>query len=170
MTEDKKKKPIVDRSAPIVNRPLSPSNRPQPPAVLRPTNPRPLLPRENSSKGKILVVDDEQAVADSLTFMLNHEGYKTEAVYSGDAAVKKAKEFKPDLVISDVIMPGRNGIDACIEISRGLPGCKAMLFSGQTISRDLVDEAGKEGHNFDLVEKPLHPQELLSRVRFALSR
>lgn len=125
---------------------------------------------QTSGKGKILVVDDEPAIADSLVFMLNHEGYKAEAAYSGDGAIHKAVVFRPDLVISDVVMPGKSGIEACIEISRALPTCKAMLFSGQAISKDMVEVAGREGHAFDLIEKPLHPQELLSRVRIALNR
>jgi CheY-like chemotaxis protein len=179
--EKDKIKPVVDRSAPIVNRPKPIADRPAPPkgtsaghksatttrslAPARPAADRPFMPQVNSGKGRILVVDDERAIADSLAFMLSHEGYKSQAAYSADEAIEIAKDFRPDLVIADVILPGKNGIEACIAILRILPGCKTMLFSGVAMGKELVDAAAKKGHVFNLIEKPLHPQEFIGKVR-----
>jgi CheY-like chemotaxis protein len=80
------------------------------------------------SKPRVLVVDDERVIADTLSIILNQNGFDASAVYTGTAAVDKAKETKPELVISDVIMPDMNGIEAAIQIRQLLPGCKILLF------------------------------------------
>jgi two-component system OmpR family response regulator len=80
---------------------------------------------------KILVVDDEPIIADTLAAILNHAGFTSTAVYSGTDAVRKAIRLKPEVVICDVIMPDMTGIAASIEIQKALPACKILLFSGQ---------------------------------------
>jgi CheY-like chemotaxis protein len=77
----------------------------------------------------VLVVDDERVIADTLAIILNQNGFDASAVYTGTAAVDRARETKPDLIISDVIMPDMNGIEAAIRIRKVLPGCKILLFS-----------------------------------------
>ena len=116
---------------------------------------------------RILVVDDERAIADSLAFMLSHEGYEVKPAYSGSEAVEIAKQFKPELLITDVVMPGVSGTDAAISISKSLPECKTLLFSGHVKGRELAESARSQGLNFELIEKPLHPQELLQRIRLS---
>jgi CheY-like chemotaxis protein len=114
---------------------------------------------------RILLVDDERAIADSLAFMLSHEGYDVKAVYSGGDAIDTAKQFKPELLITDVVMPGISGTEAAISISKFLPECKTLLFSGQVKGKELAESARSQGFNFELIEKPLHPQELLQKIR-----
>ena len=63
------------------------------------------------SKPRVLVVDDERVIADTLAIILNQNGFDASAVYTGTAAVDRARETKPDLIISDVIMPDMNGIE-----------------------------------------------------------
>ncbi|HSY13014.1 MAG TPA: response regulator, partial [Verrucomicrobiae bacterium] len=72
-------------------------------------------------KPRVLVVDDEQVIADTLAKILDLNGYDASAVYTGTAAVESARSLKPDLVISDVIMPDMNGIEAAISIRGFLP-------------------------------------------------
>lgn len=123
----------------------------------------------NNTKGKrkpkVLVVDDEHVIADTLAIILNQSGYDAEAVYTGKAAVERARSSKPELVISDVIMPDMNGIEAAIKIRRALPGCKILLFSGQAATADLLEAARAQGHEFDILAKPVHPQDLLAKLR-----
>jgi CheY-like chemotaxis protein len=120
---------------------------------------------ENGTKPKVLVADDEKVIADTLAIILNQNGYDASAVYTGTAAVEKAKATRPDLVISDVIMPDMNGIDAAIKIRALLPGCKILLFSGQAATADLLEDARKRGHEFEILAKPVHPQDLLQKLR-----
>ena len=118
-----------------------------------------------STKPKVLVVDDEHVIADTLAIILNQSGFDAAAVYTGTAAVERAKKEKPDLIISDVIMPDMNGIEAAIRIRQILPGCKILLFSGQAATADLLEKARLQGHEFEILAKPVHPQDLLAKLR-----
>jgi CheY-like chemotaxis protein len=69
------------------------------------------------------------------------------------------------MLISDVIMTDLNGIDAAIKIRELLPECKILLFSGQAATADLLDRARGQGHEFEILAKPVHPQDLLARLR-----
>jgi CheY-like chemotaxis protein len=120
---------------------------------------------ENSVKPKVLVADDERVIADTLAIILNQSGFDATAVYSGEKAVETAKSLRPDMVISDVIMTDLNGIDAAIKIREMLPGCKILLFSGQAATADLLDRAQGQGHQFEILAKPVHPQDLLAKLR-----
>ena len=113
----------------------------------------------------VLVVDDEQVIADTLAKILDLNGYEASAVYTGTAAVESARRLQPDLVISDVIMPDMNGIDAAISIRGFLPTCKILLFSGQAATADLLENARSEGHEFEILAKPVHPTDLLAKLR-----
>ena len=117
------------------------------------------------TKPKVLVVDDERVIADTLAIILNQHGFEASAVYTGTAAVERAKSLRPDLVISDVIMPDMNGIEAAIHIRKFLPGCKILLFSGQAATADLLENARAQGHEFEILAKPVHPQDLLSKLK-----
>ncbi len=121
--------------------------------------------QENSVKPKVLVADDERVIADTLAIILNQSGFEATAVYSGEKAVETAKTLHPDMVISDVIMTDLNGIDAAIRIRAMLPSCKILLFSGQAATADLLDRARVQGHEFEILAKPVHPQDLLARLR-----
>ena len=116
------------------------------------------------SKPRVLVVDDERVIADTLAIILNQNGFEATAVYTGSAAVERARASQPDLVISDVIMPDMNGIEAAIQIRQMLPKCKILLFSGQAATADLLEKARAQGHEFELLAKPVHPQDLLAKL------
>jgi len=116
-------------------------------------------------KPRVLVVDDEQVIADTLAKILDLSGYDASAVYSGTAAVESARALQPDLVISDVIMPDMNGIDAAICIRGFLPSCKILLFSGQAATADLLESAKARGHEFEILAKPVHPTDLLAKLK-----
>src|SRR5207302_7580962 len=123
-----------------------------------------LMTDNNKKKPKVLVVDDERVIADTLAIILNQNGFDASAVYTGSAAVDQAREARPDLIISDVIMPDMNGIEAAIRIRQILPGCKILLFSGQAATADLLEKARAQGHEFEILAKPVHPQDLLAKL------
>jgi CheY-like chemotaxis protein len=118
-----------------------------------------------TQKPRILVADDERVIADTLAMILNQSGFEARAVYSGEGALELAESFQPDMLISDVIMADLNGIDAAIRIRKLLPGIKILLFSGQAATADLLEKARKDGYEFDILAKPVHPQDLLARLR-----
>lgn len=120
---------------------------------------------ETKSKQRVLVADDERVIADTLSMILNQSGFETRVAYSGEQAVEIAVEFQPEMLISDVIMAGVNGIDAAIEIRRILPEIKVLLFSGQAATADLLEKARARGYDFEILAKPVHPQDLLARMR-----
>jgi CheY-like chemotaxis protein len=124
-----------------------------------------LLEKENAPRLKILVVDDELTIADTLVEILNGEGFETIAASTGDSALTSAQAFGPDIVISDVVMPGLNGVELGIKIRQALPKCRVILFSGQTATSDLLREARKRGHEFEIVAKPVKPQTLIAMIR-----
>jgi CheY-like chemotaxis protein len=120
---------------------------------------------ETSSKPKVLVADDERVIADTLTMILNQSGFEARAVYSGEKAVEMASTFAPDMLISDVIMADLNGIDAAIQVRSILPSVKILLFSGQAATADLLEKARAQGYEFEILAKPVHPQDLLNKLR-----
>ncbi|MGH9604135.1 MAG: response regulator [Terracidiphilus sp.] len=117
------------------------------------------------TKPKVLVADDERVIADTLAMILNQSGFDARAVYSGENALELAHIFEPDMLISDVIMADLNGIDAAIRIRALLPAIKILLFSGQAATADLLEKARTKGYEFEILAKPVHPQDLLSRLR-----
>lgn len=113
---------------------------------------------------RIFVVDDEKCISDSLSAILNNCGFKASAFYNAESALAACETTTPDLVISDVVMPGINGVEMAIVIKDRYPACKILLFSGQAATADMLEQARSKGHDFELLAKPVHPKELLARV------
>jgi len=126
----------------------------------------PLAVPENSHPYRpvVLVVDDESVIADTLAEILTRSGYTGVAEYDGDSALETALLMPPEMLITDVVLPGMSGIELAITIRRIFPDCKIILFSGQASTADLLAAARQDGHHFTLLTKPLHPQDLLTRV------
>jgi DNA-binding NtrC family response regulator len=118
----------------------------------------------NQRTRRVLVLDDEQVIANTLALILNRSGFEASAVYTAEAAIQNAREHSPDILISDVIMDGPTGIDAAIRISEIAPHCRVILFSGQAVTADLLEHAKASGHRFELLVKPVHPRTLLDRL------
>ena len=112
----------------------------------------------------ILVVDDEQRIADTLALILQSNGYETAVAYEGDSALAQASKVQPHLLLTDVMMPGMNGIELALVVSKKCPECKVLLFSGQAATAELLDRAQKQGCDFPLLSKPVHPEDLLKKV------
>jgi CheY-like chemotaxis protein len=113
---------------------------------------------------RVLILDDEQIIANTLALILNRNGFEAQAVYNANDAIEAARQLSPDVLISDVIMDGITGIEAAIRISELVPNCKIILFSGQASTADLLQRAEASGHCFELLVKPVHPRLLLQRL------
>jgi CheY-like chemotaxis protein len=110
---------------------------------------------------KVLVVDDERTIADTLAVIFSQSGYETRAAYSSEQALEIIAEWLPDLAIIDVVLPLMNGIDLAILLRAQCPTCRLLLFSGQSITVDLLADAATKGYKFDILAKPVHPTVML---------
>ncbi len=117
----------------------------------------------------VLVVDDERVIADTLSMILSRSGFSTMTAYDGPSAMQLAMATAPDLLISDVVMPGMSGIDLAIAMTGTIPKCKVLLFSGQAATVDLLEKARQAGHNFTTLAKPIHPTDMLKRISECLT-
>lgn len=114
---------------------------------------------------KIIVVDDEPIIADTLVDILNGEGHEALAVSDGSSAIKWAEMVQPEVVLTDVIMPDMDGVEAAKAIMKLLPKCRIILFSGQAASTDLLARARAEGYSFEVLAKPVNPDVLLEKLK-----
>jgi DNA-binding NtrC family response regulator len=114
---------------------------------------------------RILIVDDEHAIASSLATILRTHGFEANSVYSGYSAIETAFEWLPDVVISDIHMPGINGVDAVLSMARRLPNSKFLLFSGHLPSHETVSRAHQQGLRFVFLPKPVPPQSVVEYLK-----
>jgi DNA-binding response OmpR family regulator len=113
----------------------------------------------------VFVVDDERVIASTLATILTMSGYDARFFDNPLEALEAARKVKPDLLISDVMMPEMSGIDLAIRMKEQYPNCKVLLFSGQPETAKLLEGASEQGHDFHLVTKPIHPAALLARIK-----
>ena len=120
-----------------------------------------------SSGQKILIVDDDSHIAELVDLYLTKEFFKTKIVYDGIEAVKAFEEFKPDLVLLDLMLPGMDGYEVCKRIRQTSQVPIIMLSAkGETFDKVLGLELGAD----DYVQKPFDNKELVARVKAALRR
>ena len=115
----------------------------------------------DESHHRVLIVDDERTIADTLALIFSSRGYETQTAYTAEQAIEIVTEWLPDLTIIDVVLPQTNGIDLAILLTAQCPACRLMLFSGQAVTVDLIAEAAKKGYKFEILAKPTHPTVML---------
>lgn len=118
-------------------------------------------------RARILVVDDDPALAEMLTIVLRGEGFDSAVVRDGSRALEAFREVKPDLVLLDLMLPGLSGLDVCKQI-RAESGVPIIMLTAKTDTVDVV--LGLESGADDYVMKPFKPKELTARVRARLRR
>jgi DNA-binding NtrC family response regulator len=121
--------------------------------------------RKNRITPRVLVVDDEKSIGDTLAIILKMHGFEAHAVYSGEAAVERVESFAPDILLSDIIMQPMDGIEAAQRVQEVKPECRIVLFSGA-----LIDEPSWlaiQEHGFEYLGKPLHPENLVTHLKTA---
>ncbi len=114
---------------------------------------------------EVLVIDDDQRVADTLAMVLNISGFKATPTYSGERAVELAGKSRFDYLVSDVMMDGMNGIEAALAIRALLPDCHILLMSGNNNTSELLAAAAAQGNTFNILAKPVHPSVMLEQMR-----
>ena len=119
------------------------------------------------SKQKILIVDDDNNIAELISLYLTKECFETKLVYDGEQALKAVKDFAPNLVLLDIMLPGIDGYEVLREIRRGGSLPVIMLSAkGETFDRVLGLELGAD----DYIMKPFDSKEMVARVKAVLRR
>jgi CheY-like chemotaxis protein len=116
---------------------------------------------------KVLVVDDQRLIADTLAEILNNTGFDAVAAYDGFDALDKASRFHPNWIVTDVLMPRMNGVELAIALRKNYPASSILLFSGQAGISEILNEGHRQGYQFELIAKPIHPMRLIERLRQA---
>jgi DNA-binding NtrC family response regulator len=120
-------------------------------------------------QARILIVDDERTIADTLSVIFRRVGYETYTAYNGLLGLDAARKVAPNLVLSDVVMPELDGVAMAMEIRATLPETRVLLFSGQAGTMDLLHDAEQKGFHFELMQKPVHPDEIIRKVATELA-
>jgi DNA-binding NtrC family response regulator len=124
---------------------------------------------QDRKKPCVFVVDDEPTISLTLALILSKEGFISKSFTAPLEALQAASFDVPDLLITDLAMPGMSGVQLAIELQRDYPDSKILLFSGNAHIADFLVEATAAGYSFDLLTKPVHPNELLRTVRNLLN-
>ena len=118
---------------------------------------------------RIFVVDDEPTISSTLALVLSKEGFDSRSFCAALEALQAARFEVPDLLITDLAMPGMSGIQLALEFRRNYPDSKVLLFSGHSRCEELIAEGKAAGYTFDCLSKPVDPAELLRVVRDLIS-
>ena len=122
-------------------------------------------PEPDRSRRKILVVDDQRLIANTIVEIFQNAGFEAVAAYDGWSALEIAGRLRPDLLLSDVLMPQMNGVQLAIAMRRNHPETKILLFTGQAGISEILLEGKEKGYEFELLPKPIHPLKLLERIK-----
>jgi len=121
--------------------------------------------QDSESKLRVLVVDDEYIIASTWSQILRMSGFETDLATSGEEAIRKAIQRRPDLLLSDVLMRGISGIETAAEILKFHPQCRVILISGHAETAHSMAEDYPGKPDFEILRKPMHPLILLDRIR-----
>jgi len=115
-----------------------------------------------ATQPKVIVIDDQPVIADTLAEILKQNGYDAVALHSGEEALNWVTRSQPAIVLSDIRMHKINGIQAAVHIRTLYPTCRIILFSASAINESeqaAIDECG-----FEFLHRPLHPKEVLNQL------
>jgi DNA-binding NtrC family response regulator len=113
----------------------------------------------------VWIVDDEWVIATTLAALLRYSGFDVTIFFNPLETLKAAENKRPDILISDVMMPGISGIELGVRLNNIHPTCRVILFSGHTSAPDILSRARVDGHDFELLTKPVNPDDLLAVLR-----
>lgn len=112
-----------------------------------------------AERPRVLIIDDERVVADTLVMVFSRAGYDARAAYSAEEALALIPGWTPQLAIIDVYLPAMNGIDLAIRLKAEYPQCRISLFSGEPGAGELLSASGS---SLEIVAKPVPPSEMLA--------
>ena len=127
----------------------------------------PTPPETAPARGRVLIVDDDPALAEMLSIVLSGEGFDSRVCDRGDRAMGEVRAYQPDVVLLDIMLPGKDGIEVCREV-RAESGVPIVMLTARSDTLDVV--VGLESGADDYVVKPFKPKELVARIRARVRR
>jgi DNA-binding response OmpR family regulator len=119
---------------------------------------------------RVLIVDDDTMVADTLTLIFQKSGWDVRVCYSAKDGFECAREFKPNLLLCDLIMPGSNGLTLVEDVTRELPACRVLVLTGFYANLNAVERRAQElPRPVGILTKPCLPSELLREANAMLA-
>lgn len=119
---------------------------------------------------RVLVVDDDRLVADTLALIFMKSGFQAQTAYSANQALESARIFTPDLLLCDVTMPGRDGLALVCDITRELPSCRIIILTGfYSNLKSVREQSNKLARPVGILTKPCHPSDLLREAATLLA-
>jgi CheY-like chemotaxis protein len=118
----------------------------------------------SATQTRVLVVDDERLLADTTAAILRRAGFNAKTAYDGFGALEMMASFHPDFLLTDIMMPGMNGVELAIAITKIHPATKILLFSGQAGISEILEDSKAKGFEFPLLATPVHPTKLIERL------
>ena len=119
---------------------------------------------------RVLVVDDDRLVADTLALIFEKSGFAAKTAYSAEQGLEYARQFSPHLLLCDVTMPGRDGLSLVSDISRELPGCRILVLTGfYSNLKSVREQANRLQRPLGVLTKPCQPAELLREAAALLA-
>lgn len=113
-------------------------------------------------KKAIFVIDDSPAVTQSFVAVLRYAGFHATGEVSAARGLETARLQRPDILLCDVQLDGTRGVELSLELLKSLPECRVILISGDRNSPKILADARERGHDFEVLRKPIMPQELLA--------
>ena len=111
---------------------------------------------------RVLIVDDDRLVADTLTLIFERNGFNAKAAYSADEALECSREFTPNLLLCDVTMPARDGLSLVEDMTREQPACRILVLTGfYSNLKSVREQANRLARPLGVLTKPCQPAELL---------
>jgi len=114
---------------------------------------------------RVLVIDDDRIVADTLAMVLKVGGYDADVAYAGEQGLELARQSEYDHLLTDVMMEPMNGIQVALAMRAISPACNVLLISGNQGTSQLLADAVRDGYEFEILAKPVHPSLILERLR-----
>jgi DNA-binding NtrC family response regulator len=119
----------------------------------------------SADQPRVLVVDDERLLAETTAAILRRAGFNAKTAYEGFGALDVMASFHPNFVLTDIMMPGMNGMELAIAITKIYPNTRVLLFSGQAGISEILEESKAKGFEFPLLAKPVHPSKLIEGLK-----
>jgi CheY-like chemotaxis protein len=119
---------------------------------------------------RVLVVDDDHLVADTLTLIFGKNGFEATAAYSADQGLERAREFSPDLLLCDVNMPGRDGLALASDLTKEQPSCRIIMLTGfYSNLKSIREHFSRLARPVGILSKPCHPSEIIREATAMLA-
>ena len=128
------------------------------------------MPQGNPNPLRVLVVDDEKSIADSLALILRIQGHEVRCANSGEEALDLLPVFEPHVLIADVILGGIDGVQLALTAAEILPNCTVVLSSGHAETSELAERLRESGRRFSIYAKPVPPPVLIALVKTEADR